>query len=85
MEAMRSAMNLPGPANPAMSRPQMLPGLRPGDYYVIAVDDLEFEDIRDPAVLDRLRSSATRVSVSEGSTVNVSLQRAGFADLMRQR
>jgi len=85
MEAMRSAMNSPGPANPAMIRPQMLPGLRPGDYYVIAVDDLEFEDIRDPVVLDRLRSSATRVSVSEGSTVNVSLQRAGFADLMRQR
>ncbi len=44
----------------------MMSGLRPGEYYVVAVDDMEQEDWRDPVVLDRLRSSGLRVTVSEG-------------------
>ena len=78
-------MTSPGLVNPLFMRPQMLPALRAGDYYVVAVDDLEYDDIRDPAVLERLRSSATRVTVSEGATVDVSLRRANFAELMQQR
>jgi hypothetical protein len=75
---------VPGGGGPGAVRPQTLSGLRPGDYYVVAVDDLEPDDVRDPAVLDKLRSSATRVTVSEGSTVELSLRRGSFADIMRQ-
>ena len=60
-------------------------GLRPGEYFAVAVDDLEPEDYRDPAVLDRLRSSAMRVTVPEGSSVNVPLRRVSFADVMARR
>jgi hypothetical protein len=54
-------------------------------YYVVAVDDLEPDDYRDPAVLDRLRSSAMRVTIPDGSTVDVPLRRASFADIMATR
>jgi hypothetical protein len=83
-EATRTTANLPGGGSATM-RPQMLSGLRAGDYYVVAVDDLESDDVRDPAVLDKLRSSATRVTVAEGATVELSLRRANFAEIMRQQ
>jgi len=84
-DAVRSPTNLPGPATPPPQRPPSLAGLRGGEYYVVAVDDLEYEDTRDPGVLDQLRSGATRVTVPEGATVAVPLRRANFAELMRQR
>jgi hypothetical protein len=84
-DAMRATAILPGAGPSAALRPQMLPGLRAGDYYVVAVDDLEPEDIRDPAVLDRLRSSAIRVTLSEGAAVELSLRRETFAEIMGQR
>jgi hypothetical protein len=66
-------------------RREALNGLRPGEYYVIAVDDLEPDDYRDPAVLERLRSSATRVTVPDGATVDVPLRRSNFAALVTTR
>jgi hypothetical protein len=84
-DALRAITSLPGPVAPTMARPQALPGLRSGDYFVIAVDDLEWDDVRDPAVLDRLRTSATRVTLPEGAALDVSLRRVSFADVMRQK
>jgi hypothetical protein len=85
MDAMRMTTAVPG-ALPAMAtRPSTMTGLRSGDYYVIAVDDLEFEDTRDPAVLERLRSSATRVTVNEGEMAQVSLRRMSFTSLMQRK
>ena len=81
-EGIRTTANLPGGGS-AVVRPQTLSGLRPGDYYVVAVDDLESDDARDPVVLDRLRGSATRVTVGEGATVELSLRRGTFAEIMR--
>lgn len=59
-------------------------GVRPGEYYVVAVDDMDPEDSRDPAVLDRLRSSAVRVTVSEGASPEVAVQRVKMADVMKK-
>ena len=81
-EGIRTTASLPGGGS-AVARPQTLSGLRPGDYYVVAVDDLESDDVRDPVVLDRLRGSATRVTVGEGATVELSLRRGTFAEVMR--
>jgi carboxypeptidase family protein len=82
-DSMRPA-NLPGPA-PSPPRPPSMGALRAGEYYVIAVDDLEPDDLRDPAVLDRLRGSATRVAMTDGSAVEVVLRRVSFAEVMRQK
>ncbi len=84
-DALRGMTGAPVPAAPPSPRPQMLSAVRSGEYYVVAVDDMEPEDYRDPAVLDHLRSSAARVTVAEGATVEVSLRRLSFADVMRQK
>jgi len=82
--ASSSAMPGPTAVNPSPRR-EAMPGLRPGEYYVVAVDDMESEDSRDPIVLDRLRSSAARVNVPEGVTVDVPLRRVVFADAVARR
>lgn len=58
-------------------------GLTPGEYYVIAVDDLDPEDSQDPGVLERLASSASRVTLTDEAPIEVPLRRFTFADLMR--
>ncbi len=65
-------------------RRESMPALRPGDYYVVAVDDMEQEDYRDSIVLERLRSSAVRVTLADGAT-DVSLRRVNFANAMANR
>ena len=78
--------SLPGmSATVSPPRREMIAGLRPGDYYVVAVDDLEPEDYRYPVVLDRLRSSGVRVTVQDGSNIEVPLRRVSFADAMARR
>ncbi len=57
--------------------------LAPGEYYVIAVDDIDAEDTQDPAVLERLTSSAIRVVVTDEAPIEVPLRRFNFADVMR--
>jgi hypothetical protein len=55
----------------------------PGDYYVIAVDDIGMEEVRVPAVLERLATSAIRVSVAEGANVEAVLRRVALANILR--
>jgi hypothetical protein len=66
-------------------RREAMSGIRPGEYYVVAVDDMAPEDVSDPAVLDRLRSSAVRVNVPEGGTADVPLRRLSFAAVISAR
>ena len=58
-------------------------GLTPGEYYVIAVDDMDPEDTQDPGVLERLAASATRVTLTDEAPLEVPLRRFSFTDLMR--
>lgn len=66
------------PANelltPPTSKPDMM-DLLPGDYFVVAVDDIEAEDARNPAVLEKLAAYATRVTVVDGAQTDVALTR----------
>ena len=82
--AVQTETRVPGPTRMMAPRREEMVGLRPGEYYAVAVDDLEPDDYRDPTVLDRMRSSAVRVTVVEGS-VDVPLRRISFADLMSRR
>jgi hypothetical protein len=79
------AANAPGASPATQARREAMSGLALGEYYVIAVDDMEQEDSRDPFVLDRLRSSALRVTLSEGGDSQVALRRVNFADVMGKR
>jgi hypothetical protein len=49
-------------------------GLPPGDYYVIAVDDVEQGEWFDPAYLDTVKDKATRVTVNEGDKKTLDLR-----------
>jgi hypothetical protein len=70
------------PLREAKAPRQAVLGLAPGDYFAIALDDIDGESAHDPAVLERLASSAVRVSLVDGSS-QVTLRRLRFADLMR--
>lgn len=66
-----------------MGSPERFVGLPPGEYYVIAVDDMEIEDSQDPAVLERLTSSAIRVTLTDEAPLEVPLRRFTLADVVR--
>ena len=58
-------------------------GLPSGDYYLIAVDEIEHNATRNPAVLEKLARNATRVTIPERDLIEVSLQRYLLSDLIR--
>jgi len=49
-------------------------GLPPGDYYVIAVDDVEQGEWFDPAYLETVKDKATRVTLNEGDKKTLDLR-----------
>lgn len=49
--------------------------LPPGDYYVVALDDIGVEDVRDPAYLEQLVGHATRTTVRENEAQALQLHR----------
>jgi hypothetical protein len=63
----------PGAASTTGTR-ELIIGLPPGEYYVVALDDLESEAVYDPAVLDSLTRAATRVTVTDRTAAEVSLR-----------
>jgi hypothetical protein len=85
MTTMMRPANAPGPPVPVAPRREAMSGLSLGEYYVVAVDDMEPDDTRDPVVLERLRSSGFRVTLSEGVDSDVALRRVRFADVMAKR
>ena len=76
------AYTVGGTGGPA-GAPDRMVALAPGEYYVIAVDDIDTEDTQDPAVLERLTSSAIRVVVTDEAPIEVPLRRFNFADVIR--
>jgi hypothetical protein len=60
-----------------------LVGLAAGEYYAIAVDDIDQEDSTDPEILERLTSNAVRFTVTHDAPVEVPLRRLKLADVVR--
>jgi hypothetical protein len=58
-------------------------GLPAGEYFLIAVDDIEYSATRDPAVLEKLARRATRVTVPERDLIEVRLQRYLLSEVLR--
>jgi hypothetical protein len=62
-------------AAPRPARPDMMVGLPPGDYYVVALDDLAVEGWRDPAVLETFVPVARSITIGEDEKTTISLKR----------
>jgi hypothetical protein len=62
-------------AAPRPERPDMMAGLPPGDYYIVALDDLAAEGWRDPAVLETFIAVARSITIREGEKATISLKR----------
>jgi hypothetical protein len=58
-------------------------GLPPGDYYLIAVDDIEHTATRDAAILEKLARHATRVTIPDRGLIEVPLQRYLLSDALK--
>ena len=58
-------------------------GLQPGDYFAIALDDIDPEDMQDPDVLEKLSASAVRFTVSFDAPIEVPVRRWKLADIIR--
>jgi hypothetical protein len=71
------------PPSASRESDERIAGLLGGEYYVIALDDIETEDAFDPAVLEKLAPHATRVNLAAEGVVELSLQRFKVADLVR--
>lgn len=75
----------PGVVEALPSRPDTIAGLPPADYFAIAVDDMEANMLRDPDALERLSRGATRVTLTEGAKIDVTLRRIKLSDLVAER
>jgi hypothetical protein len=62
---------------------ERLTGLSPGEYFAIAVDDIDAEAWQDPGVLEKLTSSAVRVVVSDDGPLELPLRRVKLGDVIR--
>jgi hypothetical protein len=60
-----------------------LAGVQPGDYYAIALDDIDSEDMQDVDVLEKLTASAVRFTVSFDAPVEVPVRRWKLAEIIR--
>jgi hypothetical protein len=71
----------PPPTNPGalaslrQIRQGIITNLPPGDYFVVALDDLASDDVRDPAFFEPLLAHATRVTLRDGEPQTVQLRR----------
>jgi carboxypeptidase family protein len=54
-----------------------------GEYYAIALDDMDPEDSTDPAVLEKLIPAAVKVNVTMDAPAEIHLRRTPLADIIR--
>jgi hypothetical protein len=64
-------------------RRELMTGLRPGEYLAIALDNIEYEEMRDPAVLEKLAGAATRIVLRDDARLEVPLRRVKLSDAIR--
>jgi hypothetical protein len=76
-----AANSSPAVARPV--RPDTVSGLPPGQYYVVAVDDLPSDSARDSNVLETLVDDAMRVTISDTAPARASLRRRAFPGSIR--
>jgi len=66
-------------------RTDTVAGVPAGEYYAVAIDDIDAESMRDPDVLEQLSRVATRVALAEGSPALLSLRRVKLSTVVTGR
>lgn len=68
---------VPGTAlpNPVSSQRPGISAMPPAEYFVVAVDDVAWEDLQDRAFLEELSNQAVRVTLGEGEARTLQLRR----------
>ncbi len=61
------------------TRRDVVAGMPAGDYYAIALDDLDLESVRDPEALAQLSRGATRVTLLDNGPAEVNVRRITLA------
>ncbi|HEY6214960.1 MAG TPA: hypothetical protein VIW45_21855, partial [Vicinamibacterales bacterium] len=77
--AIASQPGLPSAQPGGARQREAIIGLPAGEYYVIAVDDLDVEAPRDPDTLEQLSQGATRITIADGEPADVNLRRMTLA------
>ncbi len=67
------------------AKPDTLVGMPAGEYYVVALDDIDGESLRDPDLLEQLSRGASRVTLNEAMPTQVSLRRVKLASVVGAR
>jgi hypothetical protein len=80
-EMIEAAKLMGRPVPPRAGRESLV--LAPGDYYIVAIDDVEREEFMAPAFLERLIQSAQRIAVAEGVNQEVDLRLVKREDVVR--
>ena len=74
---------VPGLSMPIVSlnsmRREVVAGMPAGDYYAIALDDLDVEGVRDPELLEQLSRGATRITLADNVPTELNLRRIALA------
>jgi hypothetical protein len=79
VSAIASQPGLPSGQPGGARQREAIIGLPAGEYYVIAVDDLDVEAPRDPDTLEQLSQGATRITIADGEPADVNLRRITLA------
>ena len=75
----------PGANGGIPPKPETVMGMLPGEYYAVAIDDIDVESMRDPDVLEQLSRVAARVALIDGSPAQVSLRRVKLSNVVAGR
>jgi hypothetical protein len=54
-----------------------------GEYYAVAIDDMDPEDVQDPGVLEKLIPAAVKFTVTADAPTEIQLRRTPLADIIR--
>jgi hypothetical protein len=71
-------------SQPAAVRPDVMT-LPPGEYFAVAIDDVDRDGWRDVDFLQQLSRAALRVTLDEGTTRELNLRRLKLADVPPER
>jgi len=78
--AVSAAYAGPRPPRPGTVR---MPPMGLGEYYAVAVDDIEQEDLSDAALIEKLIPSGVRFTISVDAPLEVPLRRVELASVVR--
>lgn len=80
-----SSTVLASPPTGSSAMTDTIGGMPAGEYYVVALEDIDQESSRDPDVLEQLSRGASRITLVEGAPVEANVRRLKLAGVVGGR